>query len=169
MGKKRNGENITCNACEKIFYVPQYRIKTAKFCSLFCQNHLRYDKSKFKCLECGTEFQDSPSRKGLRKFCSISCDIQNKTKRKIDVRENRRKHIEIQRKKGNVSKHGPSIRKFVLSIKDKRCEICFFEEYECCLDIHHADNDPNNNSLKNLMVLCVMCHRKVHRKIINLK
>jgi hypothetical protein len=31
------------------------------------------------------------------------------------------------------------------------------------LDIHHIDENPNNNNLDNLMCLCRSCHTKIHR------
>ena len=43
--------------------------------------------------------------------------------------------------------------------KDK-CELCGKTGK---LDIHHIDENPNNNSLDNLMCLCRSCHMKIHR------
>jgi 5-methylcytosine-specific restriction endonuclease McrA len=72
------------------------------------------------------------------------------------------------RKSESIGKSGPSIRRYAFSEKEKKCEVCKYNEYECCLDVHHKDMNPNNNSLENLIILCVMCHRKVHRKLIKL-
>jgi len=30
------------------------------------------------------------------------------------------------------------------------------------LEVHHIDNNPNNNILENLRMLCPDCHREVH-------
>lgn len=43
--KERTGEIKQCNICKKNFYVPKYRINTAKFCSTSCANA---DKRKYK-------------------------------------------------------------------------------------------------------------------------
>ena len=43
--------------------------------------------------------------------------------------------------------------------KDK-CELCGKTGK---LDIHHIDENPNNNNLNNLMCLCRSCHMKIHR------
>lgn len=166
MGKKRMGQNKKCLACEKEFYVAAYRINTAKFCSLECQNHKQYERPKFKCLECKIYFEDSPSRFGIRKFCSVECYNIFQTDKKSCQKEKRRLSIKAAREKGHLGKSTISIRKYALSEKEKKCEFCAYDEYECCLDIHHLDSNPNNNTLENLAVLCVMCHRKVHRKII---
>lgn len=42
--------------------------------------------------------------------------------------------------------------------------------HTCCVcrevqgQIHHIDEDPSNNKIDNLAVLCVSCHQKVHTK-----
>jgi len=166
MTKKRKGENIACKACEKLFYVPEYRIKTARFCSLDCQNHKQYEKCKFSCLICRKECIDSPSRKGVRKFCSVECYNIQQTNKKEDQRDKRRLAIMMAREKGQLGNSGPSTRKFAFSKKESKCQICGYLEYKCCLDVHHVDYDPNNNSIENLAILCVICHRKVHRNIL---
>ena len=168
MGKIKNGENKICKACGSEFYVSKYRLETAKFCCLDCQNHKQYEKSKFTCFYCKENFEDSPCREGKRKFCSIECHNSHQTSRRVCQKEARRLGIANARAKGIVGNSGPAIRKYAFSSKEKKCQICGFNEYECCLDVHHIDKDSNNNLLENLAILCVMCHRKVHRKIINI-
>lgn len=166
MSKRKEGKNITCNACKKEFYVPKYRLETAKFCSLFCQNHKQYERPKFNCSECNIEFEDSPSRSHQRKFCSINCKSSFQLKRKVCQKERRRLAIKKLREEGKITRNGSGLRKYVFENKEKECQVCGYNEYECCLDIHHVDGNPNNNIIENLAILCVMCHRKVHRKII---
>src|SRR5699024_2997435 len=43
----------------------------------------------------------------------------------------------------------------------KNCEMCLSTKN---LDIHHKDENWQNNSPQNLQVLCRSCHTKVHRK-----
>lgn len=166
MGKKRNGKDIKCKVCNKVFYVPSYRVKTARFCSLNCQNHKQYERFKFNCLQCGKESSDSPCRLGIRKFCSIECYNTFQVDRKSDQREKRRLAIASARIKGQLGNSGPSTRKFAFLNKEGKCQFCGYDEYKCCLDVHHIDQNPNNNKIENLAILCVICHRKVHRKII---
>lgn len=168
MGKIRKGKYLSCQACGINFYVPLYRINSAKFCSLNCQNHIQYLRPKFKCNECNIEFEDSPSRKGKRKFCSFKCHCEFKIKKKIDSLEKRRLAIYKHRENKNLSHYGISRRKYIFSIREVKCENCGYDEYEKCLDIHHIDGNPSNNLKENLIILCVMCHRKVHRKIIKI-
>jgi len=49
--------------------------------------------------------------------------------------------------------------------KGKSCGICGFKGLFCQMDIHHKDNDRNNNLLKNIQILCANCHRLIHYKL----
>ena len=33
------------------------------------------------------------------------------------------------------------------------------------LHIHHKDHNPSNNKLDNLLLLCGVCHKKIHMKV----
>lgn len=50
-----------------------------------------------------------------------------------------------------------------------QCEICGDNEDVRLLDVHHIDGNRNNNSIENLMVLCVKCHAKITRGICRLE
>lgn len=50
------------------------------------------------------------------------------------------------------------------------CSICHWNEDEDILEVHHIDENRNNNNLNNLIILCPICHRKLtsHKyKLIN--
>lgn len=162
--KKRTGKIIICAACAKDFYVPKYRIETAKFCSLECQNHKQYNKFSFNCFTCNKEVLSPPSRKSRNKrFCSLDCTHANR----MSVMERRRKIKAIAALKRG-SKSNRSLRRNVFLVKDKVCQVCNYDEYDFCLDVHHIDNDPTNNEIDNIAVLCCICHRKLHKGIISL-
>lgn len=163
MSKEKNGVTLNCQACKKEFYVPKYRIKTARFCSIECQNHKQYTKYIFECDGCKKEVITSPSRENYKKrFCSVEC----REHKKMDIKERRRKQKAWVRLNRNSSAR--TLRKDVFAIKEVKCEICGYNEYEFCLDVHHIDENPKNNELKNLAILCCMCHRKLHKGIIEL-
>jgi hypothetical protein len=50
-----------------------------------------------------------------------------------------------------------------LFLKKDKCELCGKDNGR--LDIHHKDNNENNNNLDNLMCLCRSCHMKVHNPV----
>lgn len=41
------------------------------------------------------------------------------------------------------------------------CAVCTGDKN---LNIHHVDQNPKNNELSNLLLLCASCHRRAHRK-----
>lgn len=158
----RKGVYKNCIACGKLFYVPQYRKETAKFCSTYCQNHGQHDSIIKICDNCGIEFTVSSSRAN-KKFCSDLCA----TQAHITMKERRKKTKLLQRvKRGPTTSR--TLRKFVFSNKPKRCEICGYSEFDFCLDVHHIDEDCTNNSIENLKVLCCICHKKYHKGVIDL-
>jgi hypothetical protein len=162
--KQKKGIDINCKCCDKLFYVPSYRSKTAKFCSIDCQNHKQYNKSKHKCKQCNKEFEDSPSRIGKRVFCSQDCYSENQRIYKDTKLKRKAQKILVENKRGiNWSANN---RKYVFALKPKKCEKCGYDEYDFCLDIHHIDMNANNNNINNLAVLCVICHKKLHKGII---
>ena len=52
--------------------------------------------------------------------------------------------------------------------RDKAAQVLFLADRICCVcrnrgkpvQIHHIDEDPSNNELNNLSVLCFDCHRE---------
>ncbi len=156
----KQGEYKICKCCSKEYYVPRYRVNKSSFCSVKCLNSDQYVKIIKKCERCKKEFFVSNSRI-KRKYCSNDCShfakndiVQNRKNQKLSARISRGKFT------------GKSLRKFVFSKKEKKCEICSYSEYDFCLDIHHEDKNPLNNDINNLRVLCAMCHRSVHKGII---
>lgn len=163
--KLKNGELKNCKACTKEFYVPAYRILTAKFCSLKCQNHVQYDKYIFICKTCNKEVIASPCRrKERKKFCSLLCRENNSANEK--ERRKKTKAYNLLKRGYNSSRQ---LRKYISQFKQMKCEICGYFEYDFCLDMHHKDHDPLNNSIENIGILCVMCHRKLHKGLIKFK
>ena len=53
---------------------------------------------------------------------------------------------------------------------EHKCAICGWNEDESILEVHHIDQNRQNNQLSNLIILCPICHRKLtnHKyKLIN--
>jgi hypothetical protein len=150
-----------CCACNKEYKIPAYREKVSKYCSKECLNSGQYLQHKKVCLGCNKDFLVSNSRLN-KKYCSLDCkSLVSKT-----TKERRKESKEL-----NILKRGSNsyrqTRRLVFKYKPKECQVCNYNEYDFCLDIHHLDENPNNNSVENLAVLCVMCHRKLHKGVIN--
>lgn len=163
-GGPRKGQTKTCVVCNSLFYVPQYRVLTARYCSTQCQLYTQYEETRaqFKCVGCNSIFTDSPSRVGQRrKYCSEECKTQYTTSTK-----ERRRIQKIRQKASRGSVSSRILRKWIWQFKEKRCQACGYDEHDFCLDLHHIDNNPNNNIIDNLAVLCCICHRKLHKGVL---
>ena len=66
------------------------------------------------------------------------------------VKENKRESISEKEKEIIFNKFG------------NECAICSGKEG---LHIHHKDHNPSNNRLDNLILLCGVCHKKIHMKV----
>lgn len=49
-------------------------------------------------------------------------------------------------------------RKQIFDLKGRYCDVCANKR---SLEIHHIDNDPSNNRLDNLQVVCHECHTTI--------
>jgi 5-methylcytosine-specific restriction endonuclease McrA len=148
-----------CESCNVEFYVRKYRELKAKFCSRTCQNKLQYinKRVEYVCKGCNKTYTDSPCRK-TKLFCSMECKtLISKTTRERRVSDRRAR---IARRGGKSSR---VLRIYIFSIKKPQCEICAYDKYSYCLDLHHIDCNPNNNVESNIAILCALCHRQLHK------
>ena len=53
-------------------------------------------------------------------------------------------------------------KEIIFSKFNNECAICSRKEG---LHIHHKDHNPSNNRMDNLIVLCGVCHKKIHMKV----
>jgi 5-methylcytosine-specific restriction endonuclease McrA len=60
-------------------------------------------------------------------------------------------------------KHGSS--KVAFDYYPNKCCVCNKTQR---LEVHHIDSNRYNNSIKNLIILCISCHSKEHNRILNI-
>ena len=152
--------NKICVECGKEYHVPKYRELISKYCSQYCLNHGQYKSITKICICCKKEFKVSNSRI-KQKYCDILCAKQSKD----DLVIRRKKSKRATRISRGVAT-GKTLRRFVFDNKPKQCELCGYNEYDFCLDIHHIDKNALNNDISNLAILCCMCHKKLHKGVI---
>lgn len=160
---RANGENKTCKVCGTRFYVPRYRVQTAKFCSKECANHGQYEQKEYVCKYCGRTYKKSKSRwKRSSSFCSKRCYNAWLGEKRFSEKEKRQRanfSKMLNRNSNTITRTRQLLKEFF----DFECQICGFNEVDYCIDLHHLDENPNNNSVSNLIMLCVICHRKLHQ------
>ncbi len=54
------------------------------------------------------------------------------------------------------------IRRLILERDEHVCRICGVDPCEEQLHVHHVDWDRRNNTLRNLVTLCISCHKAIH-------
>ena len=115
------------------------------------------NKNEHICSACGKKFHAY----GNRKYCSDECRYVGR------------------RRYSNNSSNVTAYRKKAFSEYPWHCAICGYEEnvkeytkgtkyfkYPVILDVHHLDENRENNELENLLIVCPTCHALIHRGII---
>ncbi len=79
--------------------------------------------------------------------------------KRTKVREEAEKEVygKIKSERTPIKEKEEIFRKF-----DNKCAVCGEMEG---LHIHHKDEDATNNRVDNLIVLCGVCHKKIHMKV----
>ena len=143
----RRNPNTKCFTCSKPIYKRPFEIENNKgrvFCGLPCYG-IASRKEK-PCAVC-----KKPIMSSLNKItCSRSCSNVNRAGLKYKGGRPRDKV---------VSQRALKLR--LLKIRGKKCERCNYVKYEI-LQVHHKDENRNNNDLSNLELICPNCHYEKH-------
>lgn len=122
-----------------------------------CNNIGRRKRIETICPVCGKKFERllsaKTSKSGLY-FCSQSCAATYNNSH-YRTGENNPNWIDGSHK-------GQSYIKKAFRTYKHRCVMCGLEE-ECCLQVHHIDENRSNDSVENLIILCANCHSRIHR------
>ena len=151
-GVKRRATYVTCPMCNEQFLK---RVKKKqKYCSQSCINKARRTRVKVVCTRCSKECERTPtqlknSKSGLY-FCSLDCKA--KSQRLGGIPEIMPAHY------GSTEGKRSYRRKF----KNFVCTRCGYDEFKSSVQVHHIDEDRNNNDMTNLILLCSNCHDALH-------
>ena len=138
-----------------------------------------HERLKLICAYCGKEFTRAPSKanqskSGLYFCCREHKDMAQRLDSGKQFSEMRPDHYsDVEEKIGSINTY----REMAMREYDHRCSICGWCEDDEILQVHHIDENRQNNALNNLIVLCPNCHAKltshkyqlVDRKIIQRK
>ena len=151
-----NMEQRKCKVCGRYFFAKQSHINRgwARFCTLLCKNEAQKTGRFRKCAICSKKAWKtlralSRSKSG-KFFCGKSCQTIWRNKYYSGQR-----HAHW--------KNGGAIYRKTLRSNNKPvvCALCK-ESDARVLQAHHKNRNRNDNVLRNLIWLCVNCHRLVH-------
>lgn len=148
---KRENVKLKCNNCgyEWNVIAQNAMYKKQRLCPK-CEISKKQTGEVTRCANCGKKIYRVKSKLGKSKsglnFCNrkCACAYFNHSDNVVSINNYRDKAIEY---------YGA------------KCEICGDNEDSRLLDVHHIDENRDNNALDNLIVLCVKCHAKITRGI----
>jgi hypothetical protein len=160
-GQKRIGIVNKCEFCSIDFLTRKDH--PSKFCCIKCYNDFRKNKKKanrkeIKCAWCNKNFYKilskiSESKSGLN-FCNRKC--KDSAQKLGGIQEIMPPHYG----KAKI----PNYRGMFKEVELK-CFRCGYKEFSCGIDIHHIDGNRKNNNKENLLPLCAICHRALHKQL----
>lgn len=183
------GKKIKCDQCGKMFwgrpsYIDNYE---HHFCERDChsswkeennlgENHHNYERINTVCSFCGDDLKVIPAlfENSEKHFCGNECYAQWQSKNRVGKKHHGYIH-------GNSLTYGKLFReqrKRVLERDNNQCRICGIScekhknKYQQSMNVHHIkpvsefldENDKIRDEahvMKNLIALCVSCHRTV--------
>jgi len=149
---------VKCAICKTGFYAKPFLLNHGwgKYCSRACQFKGQMKGKIVQCFTCGGCVYKGPralrNSKSGKFFCNKSCQTiwRNSV---VNIGENHSSW-----KDGNASYRKVLKRTGVV----RACVSCDKDDKRI-LQVHHKDHNRSNNSVKNLVWLCLNCHHLVHR------
>ena len=153
--------NIKCKKHDIIFTVtaecfmrPTSRGKCPKCIEEEREQRYLANRTLVKCSYCGKEFYKPNSKLENSKSGLYFCCRKHK-----DYAQTLQFNcVEIQ---PSHYGEGKNYREQAFRAQEHKCAVCGWNEDEDILEVHHIDENHNNNDLTNLKILCPICHRKI--------
>lgn len=149
-------KTVKCAVCGKEYSITlkRYNAKINEHSEFYCSPECKSHKGSMlcTCANCGKEVwrqksQIKKSKTGLV-YCCVSCAVSNNNKL-FKTGEN------------HPTYNGASYRYFAFEKYPHKCVVCGYDEDERILEVHHIDEDRENNNIENLCILCPNCHKKI--------
>ena len=147
---KRTPIQLQCLDCGHCWSAPAQSILYLKDSQYhYCPN-CYVTKELLSCAYCGKEFFRQKSQIRRNKsgyyYCSIECG--NRHKNQL-------------RKESGEWDNSVNYRKKALEEYSHECFVCGWKEDPRILEVHHIDENRENNYVENLCILCPNCHKKI--------
>lgn len=144
-----------CLFCKTIY---ETSCNHSKYCSNSCSSLSKTkEKIELVCDNCSSSFlkKKAIADKSIKHFCTNDC------KREFYVKNSQERGIfHTHNGKSSISTY----RKLAFKIYDAKCYYCGYCKHLDVLQVHHMDENRNNNSIENLRIVCPTCHSEIHRK-----
>lgn len=129
-------------------------------------HHEYYLKNRYKLLESGKKYilENSEKRKEYEK------EYRKNNKEKIKQRYEKNKDSILSKQRQYYTQNLDRIVQYrlekiypyrIILNSESRCNLCNIDER---LLVHHKDRNHDNNDEKNLQIVCLSCHAKIHQK-----
>ena len=149
-------KTVNCSVCGNEFDIElkRYNERIKRGISFYCSEECRaHNKSILcECANCGKPIWRRPSQLKRSKtgnvYCSKSCAVAINNSL-LKTGEN------------HPSYKGNNYRNIAFSLYPHECIVCGYDEDERILEVHHIDENRENNQPDNLCILCPNCHRKI--------
>lgn len=160
--------------------VKQYTNDTVDVISTYTN---RRTKVWVKCKTCGHEWEISPTilmPNSMRQYSFIGCPeckydivycdycgkqfkrLKSALKDSVSGLHYCSKECGNRHKNEMVEKNNSTAyRRNAFKYYEHKCAICGYNECVEVLEVHHIDENHNNNELDNLIILCPICHKKI--------
>ena len=128
-----SSDNVKHHHCPNCIKIKNEQAKIITQCA-FCQKDIVRFKSDI-----------AKSKSGLC-YCSKECGNRHKN--------------ELRKQSGEWDNSG-NYRKKAFDVFEHKCAICGWKEDERVLEVHHINENRNDNDINNLIILCPICHKKL--------
>lgn len=115
-----------------------------------CPNCGNKHRAKVKCAWCQKEIERTPSQIAKNQTGYFYCCKQHGNLHKNFLRANSGEWDSSRNYRLKAFREYPH-----------KCFICGWDEDERILEVHHNDENRENNDITNLTILCPTCHRKI--------
>lgn len=149
-------KKVLCTKCGKEFEVElkRYNENIKEHSSFYCSKECRSHKGSVlcTCANCGQQIWRTKSQLAKSKTGNVYCSRSCATSKNNSLFKTGKNHPNYT---------GTNYRQKAFQAYEHKCAVCNWNEDEDVLEVHHIDENRNNNDLSNLIILCPICHKKI--------
>ena len=147
---------VKCVVCNKEYEIDfkRYNAKLKENSAFYCSSECRSHKGSTlcHCANCGKEVwkRNSELKRSItgNVYCSRSC-------------ANGMNNTLFKSGENHFAFKGNNYRQTAFDLYEHKCAVCGYDEEKRILEVHHKDENHDNNDPNNLCILCPNCHRKI--------